>query len=147
MKGFAKRFTNRWGKLPQLQLPCSIVQNKTICLDPSALKALTILHHVYKATKKFQPGEEVHAIAKVGQGKLIERTGYSRSTISRALKSLRKAGYIATIADRKLKKKNGSSVARYILLRPDTREPLFKSAKGNILYANKLPYFTVPVCI
>jgi DNA-binding MarR family transcriptional regulator/5S rRNA maturation endonuclease (ribonuclease M5) len=146
MKSFAKTYTNRWGSLKQVHLPSLIVQNNTFLVEPGALKALTVLYCTHKTTKLFQCANELRAICKIGQERLIERTGCSRRTISRAIKSLCESGYIETIPDRKGSKINGSGVASYILLRPDTGLPLTKSTQGSVLFANKLAYFTLPIC-
>jgi DNA-binding MarR family transcriptional regulator len=126
-----------------VHLPCSLIQDNQICISAASLKVLTVLMYTFKGQNRF-----THTpTAKVGQIRLIERTGYSRRQVSTAIKSLQQDGYINPVADRKGRRLNGSGVATYGLLKPDTGTSLSVDKPGNVLPNNDIPYFTVPECI
>lgn len=94
---------------------------------------------------KNRPVREYESIAnvKVGQEKLIERTGYTKNVISKAIKGVQAEAFIEPVKHRK--KYGEFGVSEYTLCNPETGIPLM--AKKSVIYGNKLPYFTFPMCV
>src|SRR5436309_10221876 len=88
------RVTNRWGNLPQLQLPSFMMEEGILTLGPAELKVLVALLHIHKSRYKQRRPDDTIATVKIGQKVLMKRTGYSRpGTMSEAVHSLQAAGF------------------------------------------------------
>lgn len=83
------------------------------------------------------------AEVKVGQKTLIERTGFSINTITKALQELEGRRFIRSIDNRKKSGEFGAN--EYLICNPLDWEP--RVTAKNLMYENKLPYFLVPACI
>jgi 5S rRNA maturation endonuclease (ribonuclease M5) len=143
-------FTNRWGNIPQLQLPSSIMREGILTLPTAELKVLITLLHLYKSrAKRRRGGDEMFASVKVPQAELMKRTGYTRAaTISAAVHGLQEAGFVQIVWDRTGSTKRGAASSEYILSDPDTGEPLSViPGSSNLLGSLGLRYFTIPVCL
>jgi hypothetical protein len=135
------RYKNHWGKIRQVQVPVSLIQNGTIILDSDALAVLLVLLQINKnkAVKDYEPIAKV----KVGQDTLMQRTGYSTNVITRAVKGLQNRKFIEP--DRHRKKYSQFGTNEYQFCSPEDGALLM--AKQNLMYGNRLPYFTFPVCV
>jgi 5S rRNA maturation endonuclease (ribonuclease M5) len=143
------RPSHRWGTLPQLQLPPSMMKRGVLSLPAAALKVLVVLLHLHKSRTKQRRPDETIASVKALQAVLKKRTGYTRAaTISEAVQGLQEAGFVQIVWDRTGSTKRGGVSSEYILTDPDTHEPLpVQPGKSNVLGSLKLPYFTIPTCL
>jgi DNA-binding MarR family transcriptional regulator len=136
-----KKYSNRWGTVRQVHIPNSIIKEGTLILESDALSVLLVLLQIHKnkPLKDYDPLANV----KVGQERLIERTGYSKNVITRATRGLQKGKFIERVTHRKRYAEFGAN--EYILCNPDTGTPLM--AKQSVIYGNGLSYFTFPICV
>ena len=136
-----KKYSNRWGTIKQIHIPHSIIRNGTLILESDALSVLLVLLQISKnkPVREYEPSANV----KVGQERLIERTGYSKNVITRAMKELQDNKVIEPVTHRKKYGEFGAN--EYILCNPETGIPLM--AHRSVVYGNKLPYFTFPMCV
>jgi hypothetical protein len=133
---------NYWGKLPQFEIPHSIVQDGILKVNPDALAVLLVLFEVGKAQQRTRTGSTVQV--KVTHDLLMERSGYSKNVIPEAVKELEERDFIRCSASRKKRGEFGSNV--YTLLNPGTGIALAAIGR-NILYSNEVQYIKVPVCV
>jgi hypothetical protein len=133
-------------------------------LKADALAIYLVMLHLYK-TRPLR-NDDVVANVRVGQEKLIERSGFCDNTVSKAVKVLELEGLIERFPNRKKYGEFGTN--QYFLLRPMRRcpsdllsrpanEPLVVTRKTgqdgkssvikNIFYANSVGYFLIPSCI
>ncbi len=120
-------------------------------MSAHALKVLIVLLYLQKAKQKYRPNDEF-AIVQVSQKSLMEKTGYKRRTITKAIKELKETRYVSVMYDRKGSRKNGSGAAEYVLRIPDPWIPMKSHALrvqqgSNLLFANGIQYFTLPMCL
>lgn len=136
-----KKYSNRWGTIKQIHIPTSIIRDGTLILEADALSVLLALLQICKN----KPIKDCDPIAnvKVGQEKLIERTGYTKNVISKAIKGLQGQKFIEPVKHRKRYAEFGAN--EYILCNPEDGIPLM--AHRSVVYGNRLPYFTVPMCV
>jgi hypothetical protein len=143
------RFSTRWGKLPQLQLPSFIMTDGILMLPTAELKVLVVLLHLHKSRAKRRRRDDTIASVKVGQKVLMKRTGYTRAaTISTAARGLQEAGFIEIMRDRTGSTKRGEASSEYFLTDPGTGERLiFPPGNSNIFGSLRMNYFTLPLCV
>jgi DNA-binding MarR family transcriptional regulator len=136
------RFVNRWGKIKQIHIPNAIIRDGKLELSSSAIAVLLTL--LYQNKNKQVKDSEPIATVKVGQEKLIERTGFKKNTITKAVTELQEKLYLKRVENRKKKGEFGTN--EYFLCNPQDGEPLPASRTP---YLRKLTagYFTVPDCI
>ena len=150
----------RWGTLQTIPVPNFIVRDGSLILDAHALAVLIALLHSYKITPKSERTSYEDATIFVRQypepGKkltgrsLMERTGLCRRDLSRGIKQLRERGFLLTITN--LKRPERSKAGRlvcqgYVLLDASSGTVLQAGEATNVLFSNKLPYFTFPKCL
>jgi hypothetical protein len=156
---------NRWGSLGQNQLPCSLILDGILTLKADALAVWMVLLHTHRnkmlSLKPDKRRNELFARIRIGHVKLMQYTGYSINTITKAIKSLTEIGFISHQPERKTlnrfkprKRETGGSVTtEYYLNNPDVFEigygRLSFETKGqiNIIPTSKIPYFTYPSCV
>jgi 5S rRNA maturation endonuclease (ribonuclease M5) len=143
-----KRFISRWGNLDPLQLPSSMMQGRVLSLRPIDLKVLIVLLYLHKSRFRRRKHDETIASVKVGQKALVNRTGCPRAaTISEAVHRLQAAGFIQIVRDRAGSTRRGTASSEYILLDPDTSEPLKLTRGSNIFGSLGIKYFTIPIVL
>jgi DNA-binding MarR family transcriptional regulator len=137
-----KKFVNRWGKIKQIHVLNAIIRDGKLELSSPALAVLLTLLNQNK--NKEVKDTDVIATVRVGQEKLIERTGFGKNTITDAVTELEKKLYLKRVENRKKKGEFGTN--GYILCNPQNGEPL---AASRTPYMGKVArgYFTVPDCI
>lgn len=135
-------YWNRWGGIQQIHVPDALFQNKALVLQANSLAVLLVLLHIYK-NKAHTGIQPTIATVRVGQEKLIQRTGYSRNIITKAVEQLENARFVATIPHRKKRKEFGAN--EYILRRPDNGDALLP--ERSLMVGNGLGYFTFPACV
>jgi DNA-binding MarR family transcriptional regulator len=135
-------YQNRWGKLKQIHVPNSIIRDGKLELSSPAIAVLLTLLNQNK--NKQVKDKDVIATVRVGQEKLIERTGFKKNTITKAVNELEEKLYLKRVENRKKRGEFGTN--EYILCNPQDGEPL---AAARYPYMKKLAtgYFTVPDCI
>src|ERR1700758_2728091 len=133
---------NYWGRLPQFEVPHSIVQDGILKVNPAALAVLLVLFEVGKAQQRTKTGSIVQV--KVTHDLLIQRSGSSKNVIPKAVKELEQKGFIRCSASRKKRGEFGSDV--YTLLSPDTGIALAATGR-NVLYSNDVQYVKIPICV
>jgi 5S rRNA maturation endonuclease (ribonuclease M5) len=143
------RFTTRWGKLPQLQLPSFMMTEGILALGAAELKVLVVLLHLHRSRYKQRRHDDTVASVKASQAVLMKRTGYSRTaTISEAVHGLQEAGFVQIVWDRSGSTKRGEASSEYVITDPETHEPLrVTPGKSNVLGSLGLRYFTIPICL
>jgi DNA-binding MarR family transcriptional regulator/5S rRNA maturation endonuclease (ribonuclease M5) len=147
----------RWGSIKVFQAPCAIFQRQALFPNsnsslraPQALmlspNSLTVLLVLYESAKSLHgKSSEPLASVRIKQELLIERTGYSKNIITKAVQSLQDKRFIKFEGQRK--KYGEFGVNKYFLCDSSTGEP-FKTTPGvKFLYANHASYFNLPVCI
>jgi 5S rRNA maturation endonuclease (ribonuclease M5) len=84
----------------------------------------------------------------VSMRRLTERTGYERRTVSRAVTELKRHGFVNTVLNtQRTRTKRGKLTSQqYILRDPWKGVDLAAGTGTNVLYTNKVSYFTVPRC-
>ena len=110
-----KPFTTRFGKLPQLQLPSSLISSGVLILEAADLRVLVALIHLHKSKCKYRRLDDLDAFVKVTQKVLMKRTGYPRAaTISDAIKKLQAAGFVEVKMGSPRKYETGCLCRRHI---------------------------------
>lgn len=135
------RYWNRWGKIRQVYIPSAVIQDGSLVLKADSLSVLIVLLSLNKI-RQLRDSEPL-ATVRVGQKKLTELTGYTNNAITKAAKGLGISKFIQIVPNRK--KRGEFGMNEYILCHPQTGEPL--PAHRNVLYANKISYFTFPLCV
>ena len=135
---------NYWGPIRQFQVPCNIFKRDQLIVGPNALAVLLTLYETAKNRKATDKQEFASLV--ISQKRLIERTGYSKNVITKAVRELEAASFIrASAGDRR--KYGEFGVNRYVLCDPQTSEPLRVVPGLRLLYGNAISYFNLPVCI
>jgi DNA-binding MarR family transcriptional regulator/5S rRNA maturation endonuclease (ribonuclease M5) len=147
----------RWGSIRVFQAPCAIFHRQEMfpnsnsslkappasIVSPNALAVLLVLYECAKSLKG-KPKEPLASV-RIKQELLIERTGYSKNIITRAVQELQDKRFIKFEAQRK--KYGEFGVNKYFLCDSSTGEP-FKTTPGvKLLYANHASYFNLPICL
>jgi 5S rRNA maturation endonuclease (ribonuclease M5) len=134
---------NYWGRLPQFEIPHSIVQDDKLILKPNALTMLLILLEVARAkqSRNRDPIIEV----KIAQKRLEEKSGFSKNAITAAMKELEDKKFLRRVSDqRRMRGEFGANV--YLICNPADAEPLVSNCK-NFLYGNRVRYIRLPKCV
>jgi hypothetical protein len=95
---------NYWGKLKQFQVPTHLFKNNVLCVSPSAAAILLFLY--FKARGRHKQllhswREEISVVA--SQKEFTQKTGYSRNTVTSAMKELVARGWLEPPAQRRPK--------------------------------------------
>ncbi len=140
-----KYYSQRWGSLKTFQFPGGVFTHGELVLFPSELKVLLVIFKSVSA-KRAAVSEEV-ATLKISHKTLIERTGYSKNTITKAINGLQQKNLLLRLGQQRRKYKQ-FGVNEYTILDSRTGTALMPPGKGNnLLYGNSIPYFTVPKCL
>src|ERR1041385_2375829 len=111
MKTFSK---THWGSTRQFQLPCHLFQPK-ISLPPYALAVLLVLYEL--ARMRVNPKAlEGPAEVLIKQKLIVERTGLSKNSVSKAIRELDAQKFIKIESQRK--KRGEFGVNRYLICDP-----------------------------
>jgi len=102
-----RQYRNRWGRLKQIQVPNAIIQGGTLALNPYSLAVLLVLLHLNK--NRQLRDSQVLASVRVGQEKLIEKTGYSKNIITKAVVELFDKQFIKCLDHRKKRGEFGTN--------------------------------------
>ncbi len=76
---------------------------------------------------------------------LMERTGFSKNTITKAVNELEAKNFIQLSTSRRKRGEFGSNV--YTLCNPATGEPLRSQGGKNFLFSNDVRYIKIPKCV
>jgi hypothetical protein len=134
---------NRWAGLEQFQVPCQIFRDNKLSLSPSATATLMFLYFKAKGRCKqlLRQGapsgdRSINVIA--SQKEASSKTGYSRNTLTSAVRELVADRWLETPAQRRISR-GELGTNEYFLLDPKTGQRLQTLPVS--------PYFTVPTCI
>jgi len=160
-------------RLPKLRLPSLMINQKPgkLNLNTCAPSILTVLFLAYRNKiirlgERYRPRtvpayEWLIPVVQLSREWLVHMTGYSKGSISAGLKLLVQAGCIGkqdTLRDCPRDGNNRFTVSEYTLFNPLKGVPLepvdpsvsngnLSYAYRDILVANKLQYFSVPLCL
>jgi 5S rRNA maturation endonuclease (ribonuclease M5) len=139
MKTFSR---THWGKIKQFQLPCTLFQ-PTIAVPHCLLAVLLVMYETVRKVNMnhSQRFAEVH----INQKLMVERTGFSRNSVSKAICELETRKFIQVESYRK--KRGEFGVNRYLICNPATGQPYNVQPGERLLFSNHVAYFNFPVCI
>lgn len=141
-------YSTKWGKLPQLQLPSSMVTKGVLNLPTADIRVLVVLMHIHRSRFIQRTHDDIDASVKVTRKVLMDRTGLqSATTISHAVKSLEEAGFVSILRDRKGSTKHGAVSSEYFLRQPGVEGFIPLTSGRNILGPLNITYFTIPTCL
>jgi hypothetical protein len=134
---------NYWGKLKQFQVPTHLFKNNTLGVSPSAAAILLFLYFKargrHKQIQRYpspRKSEDINIVA--SQKEITQKTGYSRNTVTSAMKELVAKGWLEPPVQRRFKR-GELATNECFLLHPGTGKRLIDFPVT--------PYFTVPRCI
>jgi DNA-binding MarR family transcriptional regulator len=134
---------NYWGRLKQFQVPTHLFKNNVLSLRPKAAAVLMFLY--FKARGRYKqiqrcpsPGKSQDINVVASQKEIAQKTGYSRNTVTSAMKELVAKKWLEPPAQRRFKR-GELATNEYFLLHPGTGKRLIDLPVR--------PYFTLPDCI
>jgi 5S rRNA maturation endonuclease (ribonuclease M5) len=135
-------FQNYWGRLRQFQVPYAVVRDGTLAVKADALSILLVLLESASA-RKMRPSE-LFVQVKISYKLLIERSGFTKNTVTKALKQL-EGKFVIKCGDQR-RKRGEFGVNEYFICDPLSGEPLEVSGK-NFYRSHNIRYLNIPRCI